>query len=170
MHHHFAVCYLLLYGGITACSLASREFSGFGVESFASLFRALLNGFRDLLCSHTLQLLIKSSSCVNWLNQLRGVHRPRCRGAHAFVSCTVAGGRSDPPARRVHTLVVNDEPMEVDVRYSNLVYIARGAYGMVCLADDAVSRQCTQQTRPVTGCGLLVSSFGCLLLLLFTGY
>ena len=52
---------------------------------------------------------------------------------------------TDPPPRRTHTLVVNDEPVEIDERYSNLVYIARGAYGMVCVADDAVSSQrCTR--------------------------
>ena len=68
---------------------------------------------------------------------------------------------TDPPHRRTHKLVVNDEPIEVDVRYSNLVYIARGAYGMVCVADDAV-RLCGNGTgRAVIALGAVSDTDGC---------
>lgn len=43
-----------------------------------------------------------------------------------------------PPGDGMHTVIVNGEEFTVSTRYSNLAYIARGAYGMVCTADDAV--------------------------------
>ena len=47
-----------------------------------------------------------------------------------------------PSLRPTHCIVANGEEFHVDVRYSNLNYIARGAYGMVCIADDAVRASC----------------------------
>ncbi len=43
-----------------------------------------------------------------------------------------------PPGDGMHTVIVNGEEFTVSTRYRNLAYIARGAYGMVCTADDAV--------------------------------
>lgn len=52
------------------------------------------------------------------------------------MASSVLGG---VPARPIHTVLVEAEPFHVDVRYTGLVYIARGAYGMVASADDRVS-------------------------------
>ncbi len=72
-----------------------------------------------------------------------------CHDTCVFTAA-MARRASDPPPpaavptapfpRTVHRLPVGTEDVfEIDVRYSGLVYIARGAYGMVCVADDAVS-------------------------------
>jgi hypothetical protein len=42
--------------------------------------------------------------------------------------------------RRFHRLKVHSEVFEIDVRYSKLAYIASGAYGFVCSAEDTVRR------------------------------
>ncbi len=40
--------------------------------------------------------------------------------------------------RRFHKIKVKAEIFEIDVRYTDLVYIASGAYGNVCSAVDNV--------------------------------
>ena len=40
--------------------------------------------------------------------------------------------------RRFHRLKIHSEVFEIDVRYNKLSYIASGAYGFVCAAEDTV--------------------------------
>lgn len=52
-----------------------------------------------------------------------------------------SAGVDVPQARSYHTVNLGKTPFTVDVRYTNLKPIGRGAYGFVASADDLVRDQ-----------------------------